>query len=220
MKRFESYKLFYGKYLYRLEINNSLATTFREKNLPYAKKKLDQLQQNYDNQLELIVGFGLRKTPVDLNDFIDAKRLYHIFSNYNDYKLRVERNFLNIYANDLSWLEKIINTVDKESVVSLHKPDPTTASVLTPNTIVVEKSNGYEYKVTVNLKRGSPSFAKWANNNPNLIKMGSQFYEMMLNEDYVYGMYFYARDEKVLQLCNLMIDKIGRIDKLVVKSDI
>jgi len=30
-------------------------------------------------------------------------------------------------------------------------------------------------------------------------------------------MYFYARDDRTLQLCNIMLSNIRRIDKLVVK---
>ena len=37
---------------------------------------------------------------------------------------------------------------------------------------------------------------------------------------YVSDLYFYARDEKTLQLCSLMLSNIRRVDKLVVKSNL
>ena len=37
---------------------------------------------------------------------------------------------------------------------------------------------------------------------------------------FVSDLYFYARDEKTLQLCSLMLSNVRRVDKLVVKSDI
>lgn len=220
LKEFESTKLYYNKYFYRLEINNCLATHFRDKNLPKARKSLDVLQKCYDNNEELLIGWGLRSSPVSISDFVDAKKLYNIFSNYEDYKLRVERNFFNIYANDLSWLETIKRAINTNSLHAFYKPSDNAISLLDSNTIIVKKDNGYKYKVTLSTKTGNPSFAKWAQSNPKLVKVGSKLIDYMLNEEYIYGMYFYARDEKVLHLCSLMLGDIGRIDKLVVKSSI
>ena len=220
LKEFESTKLYYNKYFYRLEINNCLATHFRDKNLPKARKSLDVLQKCYDNNEELLIGWGLRSSPVSISDFVDAKKLYNIFSNYEDYKLRVERNFFNIYANDLSWLETIKTAINTNSLHAFYKPSDNAISLLDSNTIIVKKDNGYKYKVTLSTKTGNPSFAKWAQSNTKLVKVGSKLIDYMLNEEYIYGMYFYARDEKVLHLCSLMLGDIGRIDKLVVKSSI
>ena len=57
----------------------------------------------------------------------------------------------------------------------------------------------------------------WASNNPNLIKIGPKLQQELFVNGYVSGMYFYARDDRTLQLCNLMLSNIRRIDKLVVK---
>jgi hypothetical protein len=42
----------------------------------------------------------------------------------------------------------------------------------------------------------------------------------METEGWVNGMYFYARDERIIQLCHLMLDNIRRIDKVIYKQDI
>jgi hypothetical protein len=42
----------------------------------------------------------------------------------------------------------------------------------------------------------------------------------MLENGYVDGMYFYARDDKTIQLCNLMLNNIRRIDRIVSKRNI
>ena len=78
LKEFESTRLYYNNYFYRLEINNCLATHFRDKNLPKARKSLDILQKCYDNQEELLIGWGLRSSPVSISGFVDAKKLYNI----------------------------------------------------------------------------------------------------------------------------------------------
>jgi hypothetical protein len=110
--------------------------------------------------------------------------------------------------------------LDPDSLISLHKPDPNFIDSLTKNTILVEENFGYQFKVTFGYRRGSPEFAQWANRNPKLIKLGKKAKETLLNNGYVSGMYFYARDERTLQLCNLMLSNISRIDKLIVKQDI
>ena len=124
---------------------------------------------------------------------------------------------MSIYSNNLNWINTIIKEIDLENLISLHEPDTNFVSKLTANTIIVSQSNGYEYKVTLgNIARGE-TFGKWAINNPNLIKIGPALKDALLNNGYVSGMYFYARDSRTLQLCNLMITNIRRIDKLVVK---
>ena len=49
LKKHETTKLFYNKYLYRLGIRNPLASIFRNKNFAYASTILDQLQQDFES---------------------------------------------------------------------------------------------------------------------------------------------------------------------------
>lgn len=217
----KSYKLFYGKYLYRLEIRNSLAAFFREKNLPLARSTLDSLHSQYDLEAkQLFVHRGLRHQIITETEFFDAVKLYSAFVKMDDYKLRVQTNYINIYANDLSWLKNIIKQVSPDRVSSLWQPDESYKKLLTSNTIVIENDIGYEYRVTFGTKEGEPEFLKWAESNPKLIKLGPVLKEELRCRGYVNGMYFYARDEKVLNLCTLITSNIRRIDKLIVKPDI
>lgn len=220
MKTFETNKLFYGQYLYRLEIRNGLATFFREKNLPVARSALDTLHSQHDNGKPLQLFRGLRELHVPDIDFFDAIKLYSIFLKKDEYKLRVQANYLNIYANDISWLDNIIKQITTDRVLSLYKPNPKYKDLLTSNTIVIDHDIGYEYKVTFGTKYGEPAFAKWASANPKLIRIGDTALNEVFNSGYVNGMYFYARDEKTLQLCSLMTTNIRRIDKLIVKTNI
>jgi hypothetical protein len=123
---------------------------------------------------------------------------------------------MNVYSNDISWLNTIIYDIGNSiNLISLHEPNPD--YVLTPDTILVDKSNGYQYKVTLGNDCGDETFGMWASNNPNLIKIGPKLQQELFVNGYVSGMYFYARDDRTLQLCNLMLSNIRRIDKLVVK---
>lgn len=220
MRKLETTKLFWGEYLYKLTVQNRLSPIFREKNLSFARQVLDRLQHDYEKGEYLSLIQGNRKKPITEGHFLDAKKLYKFFSRFENYKLRVESLSLSIYANDVEWLENIANEISPSTVVSIHQPDPKFIDNLTANTILVEESNGYEFKVTLGQKKGSPEFAAWADKNPKLVKMGNIARDEMLNSGYVNGMYFYARDDRVIQLCNLMLSNIRRIDKLVVKQDI
>lgn len=220
MKKFETTKLFWGEYFHRLSLKNRLSPIFREKNLSFARQILDRLQQNYERGDQLFLVQGTRQKPITEENFFDAKRLYIAFSRFDDYKVRVESVNLSIYSNNLDWIEKLSNDIDKDSLVSIHSPDPKFVDQLDQNVILIDNPTGYEYKVTLGYRSGSPEFAAWAGKNPKLIKLGSKAKEEMLRSGYVNGMYFYARDERTLQLCNLMLSNIRRIDKLVVKQDI
>lgn len=216
MQKFETTKLFYGEYLYKLTIKNQLSTEFREKNLPNARRVLDNMQQLFEDNQPLQISRGLRVIPLSKEHFSEATKLYTHFSKAQNYKLRVEQQYMNVYSNDISWLNTIIYDIgDSVNLISLHEPNPN--YTLTPDTILVDKSNGYQYKVTLGNDRGDETFGLWATNNPNLIKIGPKLQQELFDNGYVSGMYFYARDDRTLQLCNLMLTNIRRIDKLVVK---
>ena len=221
MKKFETHKLFYNEYAYRLKIRNGLATCFREKNLSFVRQVLDRLQSQYENNEPLEWRYGIRSRPVSETSFKDAKRLLKIFSNMEEYKLRVERNHINVYANDRKWLDTVIQSVyTNNAIESIHEPSNDIADILDSNVIIVKNDNGFKYRVTLGNKPGSPEFAAWAANNPKLVKLGPVLRDECENSGWVSGCYFYVRDEKTLQLINLIINNIRRIDKLVVKSNI
>lgn len=220
LKKCETTKLFWGEYFYKLGVVNVLTPIFREKNLSYARQVLDRLQHDYENGSKLEMALGIRAKPVPEEDFLEAKKLYKFFSRREDYRLRVENIHLGIYSNDYNWLNDIVKSLRPKSCESFYKPDSKYKDSLQSDTILVEEDNGYQYRVTLGQRKGSPEFVKWADANPKLIKIGSVTREEMLHEGYVNGMYFYARDEKTLQLCNLMLDCIRRIDKIVTKQSL
>lgn len=218
MKKFETTKLFWGKYLYKLSIRNSLAPCFRGKNLSYAREVLDGLQLSYEKGEPLVRSSWKKEIPVSESSFFDAKTLLSKFKNFDDYLLRIEMSIMNIYSNNKVWLEEVANAVS--SVEEFWEPNEEYQELLTENTILVDELNGFEYKVTLGNRSGNTGFSNFAKANPNLVKVGPVLMEEMENRGYVNNMYFYARDKKVLQLCNLLLDNIRRIDKLVMKPNI
>lgn len=220
MKTLKSHKLFYNKYLYRLQIRNELANYFREKNFTVTRNTIDRLQRLYDQNQLLVLERGLRAFKVSEDAFFDAKRLYNIFLNYDDFKLRIETFYINVYSNNKSWLNTVAKNVNKQAVISFYEPDPKYLGLLKEDTIIIEKDIGFEYKVTLGNNKHSSRFAEWAKLNPKQIKLGPIAYKDMAKDSYVNGLYFYAKNEKTLQLCSLMLDSIRRVDKLIVMPNI
>lgn len=220
MNTHETNKLFYGQYLYKIQLRNSLASYFREKNLPLARQALDTLRRLDENDEPLLLGKGLRLYQVSDRDYNDAKKLYALFSNFEDYKLRVEQMTLNVYGNNRLWILNVAASISKANIIEFWEPNTNYLSLLQKDTILISEDNGYQYKVTFGNNKGESNFARWAIANPKQVKIGPVCMRELQANGYVSGMYFYARDEKTLQLCSLMTTNIRRIDKLIVKADI
>ena len=194
-----------------------MAPIFRGKNLSNARQVLDNLQLNYEAGLPLERVSWNRIHHITEHAFIDAKLLYSNFKTADDYLLRIQGTRMNVYSNNYSWLKYISSILAKDSVCEFWEPNVDNIDVLDSNTIIVPKSNGYEYKITLNSALGNNGFFTFATAKPHLIKAGPVLMEEMANSGYVNNLYFYARDTKVVQLCNLLLNNIRRIDKLVVK---
>lgn len=221
MKNLETTKLFWGKYLYKLSINNGIGHIFRDRNLSYVREVLDKLQQQYDSGNTLVIENYFRQIPVKELSFLDARKLYKFLSKTDDYTLRIEGSTVAIYSNNREWLHTLKSAINKDNLLELWEPNPGHLSQLDANTIIVDKSNGYDYKVTFGPKiADTAGFANWAKNNQKQVRVGPTLMDNLERSGYVSDLYFYARDEKTLRLCELMLSNIRRIDKLVVKSDL
>ena len=111
MKRFETTKLFYDIYPYKVTLKNNLGHIFRDKNLSNAKLELDQLQQKYDRGELLIRKIYLKEHVYEVDTFLEARDLYIEFCKQEDYKLRIENPFMQIYSHDYDWLQYICNKI-------------------------------------------------------------------------------------------------------------
>ena len=73
----------------------------------------------------------------------------------------------------------------------------------------------YIYKCTLGKQKGSPALANWIENNPHLAKMGDNALAYCKKSDYVKGLYFFVRDQKVLTIAQLIVGtNLQRIDRL------
>jgi hypothetical protein len=220
LKKFETTKLFWDEYLYKLVIHNKIARIFRNKNLSYAKQVLETLKGAHVNGLPLCYVKSKRQDFVKESQYLDAEKLLTFFSANNKFKIRVESTTLNIYSNDKTWLESIAKIITPNNVTEFWEPQSSSIEHLLEKTIILEEKINYEFRLTLGNKRGSQGFAQFARKNPHLVRAGPVLLKEMENQGWVSGMYFYARDEKVIQLCHIMLDNIRRIDKVIYKQDI
>ena len=222
LKKHETTKLFYNKYLYRLGIRNPLASIFRNKNFAYASTILDQLQQDFESGLPLQVTYVMRVQPIRIQDFKDAQILYNELTRYNDdYILRIENQTVGVYSNDKQWLKTLSNKI--KNVLDFCEPDKEIVEYLKQNinTIIVEDTFGYDFKITLGNEICPTTFSQWLRTNRDKVKVTDKLIEDIENRQYTAGRYFYIRSENVLMLVKLIIlDSIQRIDKLVSKQDI
>lgn len=221
MKQFETSKLFYNKYLYKVSITNTLATIFREKRLQEARKILDEYQTQLETTGQIIEARGRLGRPISVQTLTHSQALYSEFSSQkqSNYKLRVEGSSIVVYSNDLYWIEHLEARMDH--VTEVWKPkDSSIINLLEPNVIISNLPTKYEYKITVG-SDVDPSFATWAKSNSDKVKAGKKFLDLVEAKQYVNGMYFYARDLKILQFINIIIGGgIRRIDKIINKPHI
>ena len=57
---------------------------------------------------QLQITKGLRISPLSKEHFSEATKLYTHFNKAQHYKLRIEQQYMNVYSNDISWLNTII----------------------------------------------------------------------------------------------------------------
>jgi hypothetical protein len=222
LKRDETKKLFYDEYLYKLHIHHPLAHIFRGKNLSYSRNVLDRMQQDFEAGLPIVREQYLRSQIYTPEELQSAQTLLQLFSTAKvDYKLRIDSPNAHIYTNHSEYLELFIKKI-KTRVVEYHEPNKSSLDLIkdNKNVIIVNKSIPYKFKVTLG-ETTDPTFASWSKKNPEKVKLGSLALKEIENNGYTRGMYFYARDEKILQLLSLMIgSSIRRVDTIICKEDL
>ena len=222
MRLYETKKLHYGKYFYKLAIVNTCASYFRTEfqpkgDLKWCQKRLDEVHSFYKPSKNIIeVPLGFRDT-IPVEHFNDAIYIYRHLKRATDYKVRCERNILFLYSNDRKMLVDLGNKL-RQPYVELWEPNPQNVAVLQSdeNIIVSKTKPDYEYKITLGKKAGQPSLAKWIDANPKLGKMGDIAKQECLVGGWVKGYYFYVRDYKTMMIAQMLVgDNIQRVDKLV-----
>lgn len=227
-KIFESKKLHYGTYLYRLALTNPFSPWFRTEfqkdgKLNRIKEKLNEYQLNYDKGETLYRTLYRTEKIISNEEFYDAKTLYqHLLSASSEYKIRVERwDGLNLYSNDREFLFNLIEDLHSKSI-EFYEPNINVVNTLLneKNIILVDKKPDLPLKITFNYKKINSSLADWLEANTDKSRAGVVTLTN-IKSGWANGCYIFLRDERVLMMVQMIAGQnIQRIEKLVYNDNI
>jgi hypothetical protein len=216
-------KLFYKKYLYKVEFDFLLASIFRsyfqKDNLDYALSKIEDWEQELISNKKKSLEIGTyRKTEITKNTLEDAKSLRTCLNSLSDYRVRQEwHDKLFLYINDVDQLLNVIKSLKTVTRVKVWRPDPIILKNPDPDLLVSTFADNYAYKVTMNfwkVRNKNTSTLNWIKNNRDKIKITDYSLEWA---DSSVGVY--VRDDKVLMLLQMTGNSfISKIERLVLPS--
>lgn len=229
MKLYETKKLHYGKYLYKLVLHNSLNVIFRTEfqkdgHLSYARQQLDKYTEDYRQGIPITRQIYRGIKEVTNEEYIDAKTIYTLLKKAKDYKIRVDPwGTLTIYTNNKKMCMSISNKIYNKRI-EFWEPNPenVTALLNVSNIIISDVPTDFPIKVTLGRGRIPPmDFANWLKSNRDKSRVGNKALDIIERGGWCDGLYFYVRDEKVLSLVHLLVGaNIRRIDKIVYKGNL
>jgi hypothetical protein len=228
LKLFESNKLFYSEYLYKLVFRNQLNVIFRgelqkKEKLSFARSQLDTLTEQYRNNLPLYKKAWRTDVSVDVNDYFDAMTTYTAFKESSEYKLRIDPySTITLFSNNKDFLLKLGSKL-RTNTTEFWEPNPAHIDILKSKTKIqiVDKVPELPIKVWFNSTRINQDFGNWLRANSDKCKIGKIALESLENYGYLNGLYIYLRDEKVLNLVTLLAgSSIRSVEKLVYRGDI
>lgn len=216
MQKHRTKSLFYKKYIAKLDANLSIATIFRNGNLQFVKERLDYMQR-YADDGEYIPHPSPFQKIVTLKDFHRALILYEALKGKTrSTTIRTEGVFLNIYSNDIEWLQELAYEIE---AYAIYLPDDNQKDFLLNNpNVVIEDNPAWRYKIWLGT-RTSKGFAKFAENNKN-IKIGEKAIDSISRGYSAKGYYFWTNNKKFIDLAMLAGASIDRITKYVSTKEI
>lgn len=150
---FQTNKLFYNKFLYKVKIYCPGARLLDSKNVETLKQRLSirlnmpDVSYNYGGSWWLTEQRKNLKTHASLDQLIEIFTIKH---SCKDIKIRIEEPYVSLYSNDEQQLLDITNTNWVDRINEVHRPTNDVAiSFLMNGEIIVNKKEKYAYKVFV-----------------------------------------------------------------------
>lgn len=222
--------LFYNKYKYKLELITCVGHLFRSADRVAARETIDFAKQymtstfNWDEALEQ-AGKGvslryptkwtLRRFQPSAVDIQDCEKVYNFLTvTAPETKTRVELNNLSLYSNEGDKLRDLAKELS--CAQCLHVPQ---SDDVEPNTIYHSFADKFQYKVTVGKIHDTALADYLEANNNTYVRAGESTIRAIRNKaTQCYGTYyFYARDDKILNIVSMFGLEIKRLDKLLPK---
>jgi len=151
----DTVKLFYGKYLYKVDLNLPHGHYFRNKNLDYARKALDHMQDQaveHGKITEPFVYSSLSRS-IEINSFNNLKKLYSILKNSKNYTIRIEGTIVSIYSNNYNLINELLGTFPKRAL-NVYKPKDESHKRLLlsdENVLFIKNESKWNYKLTLRI---------------------------------------------------------------------
>ena len=228
LKKFETRKLFYSEYLYKLVFRNELSNIFRsdlqkKEKLSYARIELDFLTELKRNSFPMMKKTWRTEVLINEIDYADAIELYSKLKTVDNYKIRIDPcHTITLFSNSKSFLLDIANKL-RTSTIEFWEPNEEHIELLNSNAKIqiVDVPTKLPIKVWFNSNRINTDFANWLRVNDDKCKIGKTALEGLENYGWLNGLYIYLRDEKVLNLVTLLAgSSIRSVEKLVYRGDI
>lgn len=225
IKQRESLKLHYGKYTYKVLLNNQLSSIFSaHRTEQYRDRVLNELQVDHDKGNVLKLARWRVGTPIDTVDFENAKYLSQLFKHHSDYRKRVEfGDQIIIYTSDEDMVNELVDNLSN-CIKEIHRPKEGIEAFLTQNigTAIVKTPPEHEFRVYLNGKHIDPSFANWLRSNSDKCKVGEMTLQNIENSSYyTNNSYFYIKNDKVLTMIRMIVGhNIRKVERLVYQGDI
>ena len=225
IKQRESFKLHYGKYLYKVCLSNQLSNLFgSHRTEQYRAMILNDLKRDYENGTALQLTRWRSSTVIDNEDFKDALFLNRIFKKYTDYRKRVEfANSIIIYTSDDDMVNELVTNLS-DCIKEIHRPKEGIEAFLVQNigTAIVKTPPEHEFRVYLKGNQIDPSFANWLRANEDKCKVGVMTLWNIENSSYhTNNNYFYIKNEKVLTMVRMIVGhNIRKVERLIYQGDI
>lgn len=250
MQCYKINKLFYNKYPYCLRLSrNRLFCIFRNKNLNYARRVLDEIQRVFDpifefpipkqrtskyNRIPEWILNGIQSCKITATDFLDALTVYNHLckQDTNTYKIRVDSiSEIRIYSTEKTWLHDMQSELKNIFFLGSHyhdfhifyEPDENILDTLlnNSNVIIVENNYPYRYKIRFNRKKIDQNFVTWCKNNRDKIKINQVTLNYIQKGYDVEGLTCSIKDDKMLTLATMIAGHaFARVDKCITKAEI
>ena len=235
MYKFESVKLFYNKFYYKLELFTGAAFLFRNKDLKTVKQTIDEFWANIDlikttnfddwpttSTLSYSTRYWLQRFNPTEEDINNCQKLHTYLSQTDkNARVRVEINNLSIYSNLKESLYELGNSLSSNHPPSFYEPSDALKDQLKPNVLFHSFADKYKYKITLGKVYDSSLAAYIKANNNNFVKAGPACIEAIENLSIgsYNNFYIYVRDDNILNLLSMFGFETKRIEELLPKSD-
>lgn len=224
MKQYETTKLFYNKYAYKVVIRCDLTGIFASyQGKDHARKTIEKLEADRVAGKDLFIQKWRGEHRVTVHTLEQVRAIYNSLQKYTDYRVRAEYSYnLTIYTNT----EELVNLLEKKvkyNVKEIWRPREGMVKFLTSNieTAVIKTAMPYEFRVYFKGGGIDPSFARWLEKNTDKSRVGSSTLATIARGGWLGGNYFYVKNEKVLTMIRMLVGhNIRKVERLVYIEDI